>query len=193
MVIWGYSNSGLLFQMWDGNDDRLSEEYEDDFDSREGAGSGVVGGQDVIQKQIVKIKNTVNVAIKNYVNSVTSVEGEARAKEEGMTTVGVPGALTGSRMKERLATKLHEAVTEGVQVMKDAMENVNGTTISQIDKQILNVMDDSKNASLAVREQVCADKAEVTSLNLQIVLIIGGIVIGIVLSITVYFCTKYLR
>ena len=179
--------------MWDGNDDRLSEDYGDDFDFREGAGSGVVKGKDVIQKQIVTIKNTVNVAVNNYVNSVNSMEGEAMAKEEGMTTAGVPGVLTGSRMKEHLATKLHEVVTEGVQVMKGAMENVNGTTNSQIDKQILNVIVDRENASLAVHERVCADKAEGTSMNLQIVLIIGGIVIGVVVSIVVYFCVKYFR
>ena len=192
-MIWDDSNSGLLFQMWDGNDDRLSEDYGDDFDFREGAGSGLVEGKDVIQKQIVKITNTVNVAVNNYVNSVNSMEGEAMVKEEGMTTAGVPGVLTGSRMKEHLATKLHEVVTEGVQVMEDAMGSVNGTTISQIDKQMLNVIGDMNDASLAVHEQVCADKAEGTSVNLQIVLIIGGIVIGVVLSIMVYFCVKYLR
>ncbi|XP_023336323.1 uncharacterized protein LOC111707443 [Eurytemora carolleeae] len=179
--------------MWDGDDKKFSEEYEDDFDYSEGAGGEGVPEKDVIQKQIVKIKNTVNVAVNNYVNTMNAMKEELLAKDEGVMTEGVQEVITGSRMKERLATKLQEAVTEGVQVMKNSMEYVNGTTISEIDKQMVNIIGDSKNATFAVHEHLCENKEEGTSVNVQIVLIIGGIVIGVVMSIMVYFCAKYLR
>ena len=69
--------------MWGGDDDRLVEEYEDEYN--EGVEGGVMLKDNVMKKQIVNIKNTVNVAVNNYVNAVKSMK-ELLPKEKVSTT-----------------------------------------------------------------------------------------------------------
>ena len=184
------SNSYQLFQMWGGDDDRLGEEYEDEYN--EGVEGDVSLKDDVMKKQIVNIKNTVNVAVNNYVNAVNTMK-ELLPKEKGATTEVVQDVKNGSGVEENLATRLQEAVTDGVDVMKESLEYYNGTTVSDLNKQMVELMEKSKNVSLEVQEQLCVNKVEGTAVHVQIVLILGGVVIGVIMSIIVYFCVKYVR
>ena len=176
--------------MWGGDDDRLVEEYEDEYN--EGVEGGVMLKDNVMKKQIVNIKNTVNVAVNNYVNAVKSMK-ELLPKEKVSTTEGVQDVKNGSGVEENLATRLQEAVTDGVEVMKESLEYYKGTTVSDVNKQMVELMEKSKNVSLEVQEQLCVNKVEGTTVNVQIVLILGGVVIGVIMSIIVYFCVKYVR
>ncbi len=176
--------------MWDGDDELLDEEYEDEYN--EGVGGGVKLKGDVIKKQIVNIKNTVNVAVNNYVNAVNTMK-ELLPKEKGAIMEGVQDGKNGSGVEGSLATKLHEAVTDGVEGMKESLEYYNGTSVSELNKKMVKLMERSKNVSVAVQEQLCVSKEEGTAVNVQIVLILGGVVIGVIMSIIVYFCMKYVR
>ena len=176
--------------MWGGDDDLLVEEYEDEYN--EGVEGGVMLKDNVMKKQIVNIKNTVNVAVNNYVNAVKSMK-ELLPKEKVSTTEGVQDVKNGSGVEENLATRLQEAVTDGVEVMKESLEYYKGTTVSDVNKQMVELMEKSKNVSLEVQEQLCVNKVEGTTVNVQIVLILGGVVIGVIMSIIVYFCVKYVR
>ena len=84
-------------------------------------------------------------------------------------------------------------MTDGVEVMKESLEYYNGTTVSDVNKQMVELMEKSKNVSLEVQEQLCVNNVEGTAVNVQIVLILGGVVIGVIMSIIVYFCVKYIR
>ena len=84
-------------------------------------------------------------------------------------------------------------MTDGVEVMKESLEYYKGTTVSDVNKQMVELMEKSKNVSLEVQEQLCVNKVEGTAVNVQIVLILGGVVIGVIMSIIVYFCVKYIR
>ena len=84
-------------------------------------------------------------------------------------------------------------MTDGVEVMKESLEYYKGTTVSDVNKQMVELMEKSKNVSLEVQEQLCVNKVEGTTVNVQIVLILGGVVIGVIMSIIVYFCVKYVR
>ena len=176
--------------MWGGDDDRLVEEYEDE--DNEGVEGDVMSKDDVMKKQIVNIKNTVNVAVNNYVNAVNGMK-ELLLKEKVSTTEGVQDVKNGIGVEENLATRLQEAVTDGVEVMKESLEYYKGTTVSDVNKQMGELMEKSKNVSLEVQEQLCVNKVEGTAVNVQIVLILGGVVIGVIMSIIVYFCVKYVR
>ena len=77
--------------------------------------------------------------------------------------------------------------------MKESLEYYKGTTVSDVNKQMVELMEKSKNVSLEVQEQLCVNKVEGTAVNVQIVLILGGVVIGVIMSIIVYFCVKYVR
>lgn len=176
--------------MWGGDDDRLVEEYEDE--DNEGVEGDVMSKDDVMKKQIVNIKNTVNVAVNNYVNAVNGMK-ELLLKEKVSTTEGVQDVKNGIGVEENLATRLQEAVTDGVEVMKESLEYYKGTTVSDVNKQMVELMEKSKNVSLEVQEQLCVNKVEGTAVNVQIVLILGGVVIGVIMSIIVYFCMKYIR
>lgn len=176
--------------MWGGDDDRLVEEYEDE--DNEGVEGDVMSKDDVMKKQIVNIKNTVNVAVNNYVNAVNGMK-ELLLKEKVSTTEGVQDVKNGIGVEENLATRLQEAVTDGVEVMKESLEYYKGTTVSDVNKQMVELMEKSKNVSLEVQEQLCVNKVEGTTVNVQIVLILGGVVIGVIMSIIVYFCVKYVR
>ena len=176
--------------MWGGDDDRLVEEYEDEYN--EGVEGDVMSKDDLMKKQIVNIKNTVNVAVNNYVNAVNGMK-ELLPKEKVSTTEGVQDVKNGSGVEENLATRLQEAVTDGVEVMKESLEYYKGTTVSDVNKQMVELMEKSKNVSLEVQEQLCVNNVEGTAVNVQIVLILGGVVIGVIMSIIVYFCMKYIR
>ena len=176
--------------MWGGDDDRLVEEYEDE--DNEGVEGDVMSKDDVMKKQIVNIKNTVNVAVNNYVNAVNGMK-ELLLKEKVSTTEGGQDVKNGIGVEENLATRLQEAVTDGVEVMKESLEYYNGTTVSDVNKQMVKLMEKSKNVSLEVQEQLCVNNVEGTAVNVQIVLILGGVVIGVIMSIIVYFCMKYIR
>lgn len=177
--------------MW-GGDDELSDEYEDEFEYGEGVGDGDAEDQEVLQKQIVNIKNTVNVAVNNYVKTVNSGRKNFATRVQEVTTEGVEDGKSESVIKE-LSSKLEEVMTEGVKGLKDASEYVSGANVSEPNNQMVKLMEKGKNVSLAVHEQICEDKDESTSVYIQIVLVLGGIVIGVIISIMVYIGMKYYR